>query len=98
MVHPALTEKPTKKSTIFTSIQTIHHQSLEKFHDQLKQGSQFCHHQKIFCRSQLFTMKNAEKTVDIKPSYNINNQKKTLKTKGKKNLTLFGSIIVIRNR
>ena len=98
MVHTALTEKPTNKSTKFTSIQAIHHQSLEKFHDQLKQDSQFCHHQKIFCRSQLFTMKNAEKTVDIKPSYNINNQKKTLKTKGKKNLTLFGSIIVIRNR
>ena len=43
-------------------------------------------------------MKNAEKIVDIKPSYNINNQKKTLKTKRKENLTLFGSVIVIRNR
>ena len=32
------------------------------------------------------------KTVDIKPSYNINNQKKTIKTKRKENVTLFGSI------
>ena len=43
-------------------------------------------------------MKNAEKIVDIKPSYNINNQKKTLNSKRKENLTLFGSVIVIRNR
>ena len=32
------------------------------------------------------------KTVDIKPSYNINNQKKTIKTKRKENVPLFGSI------
>ena len=32
--------------------------SLKKFHDQLKKDSQFCHHQKIFFRSQPFTMKN----------------------------------------
>ena len=32
------------------------------------------------------------KAVDIKPSYNTNNQKKTIKTKRKGNVTLFGSI------
>ena len=32
------------------------------------------------------------KTVDIKPSCNINNQKKTIKRKRKENVTLFGSI------
>ena len=37
-------------------------------------------------------MKNVKKIVDIKPSYNINNQKKTIKTKRKGNVTLFGSI------
>ena len=31
------------------------------------------------------------KAVDIKPSYNTNNQKKTIKTKRKENVTLFGS-------
>ena len=36
--------------------------------------------------------KKCLKTVDIKPSYNINNQKKTIKTKRKENVTLFGSI------
>ena len=49
---------PTKKPIVFTSIQIIHHQSLKKFHDQLKIDSQFCHRQKIFFRSQPFTMKN----------------------------------------
>ena len=84
--------KPTKKPTIFPLIQTTLHQSLKKFHGQLKKDSQFCHHQKIFFRSQPFTMRNAQKTVDIKPSYNINNQMKTIKTKRKENVTLFGSI------
>ena len=37
-------------------------------------------------------MKNAWEAVDIKPSYNINQKKKTIKIKGKKNVTLFGSI------
>ena len=42
-------------------------------------------------------MKNAWKAVDIKPSYNVNNQKKTkknqtIKTKRKENVILFGSI------
>ena len=36
MVHTALTENPTKKPTIFKSIQTTRHQSLKKFHAQLK--------------------------------------------------------------
>ena len=45
MVHTALTENPTKKPTIFMSIQTTHHQSLKKF---LKKDSQFSHHHKIF--------------------------------------------------
>ena len=31
MVHTTLTENPTKKTTIFTSIQTTLHQSLKKF-------------------------------------------------------------------
>ena len=37
-------------------------------------------------------MKNSQKIVDIKPSYNVNNQKNTIKTKRKENVTLFGSI------
>ena len=37
------------------------------------------------------------KAVDIKPSYNTNNQKKTIKTKRKGNVTLFGSIHHIAN-
>ena len=61
MVHTALTENPTKKPTMFTSIQTTRHQSLKKFHDKLKKESRFCHHLKIFLRSQPFTMKNAKK-------------------------------------
>ena len=48
MVHTTLTENPMKKPTIFTSIQTTPHQSLNKFHNQLKKDSQFCHHQKYF--------------------------------------------------
>ena len=38
-IHTALTENPTKKPTIFTSIQTTLHQSLKKFNDQLKKDS-----------------------------------------------------------
>ena len=90
MVHTTITENPTKP-TKFTPIQTTHHQSLHKFHDQLKRGFQLCHYSKIFFSSQPFTMKKGIKTVDIKLSYNINNQKKTIKTKGKKNITLFDS-------
>ena len=40
MVHTALPENPTKKPTIFTTIQTTRHQSLKKFYDQLKKESQ----------------------------------------------------------
>ena len=40
MVHTALPENPTKKPTIFTTIQTTRHQSLKKFYDQLKKDSQ----------------------------------------------------------
>ena len=83
MVHTAITENLTKKSTKFTPIQTRHNQLLHKFHDQLKRGFQLCHYSKIFFSSQPFTMKKGIKTVDIKLSYNINNQKKTIKTKGK---------------
>ena len=50
MVHIALTENPTKTLTIFTSIQTICHQSLNKFQNQLKKESQFCHNLNIFFR------------------------------------------------
>ena len=55
---PNLTDNSTNKLTIFTSIQTSDHQSVKKFHNQLKKDSQFCHHLKIFFRSQPFTMKN----------------------------------------
>ena len=55
MVHTALTENPTKKPTIFMSIQTTLHQSLKKFYDQLKKDSQLCHHQKnIFQESAIY--------------------------------------------
>ena len=58
MVHTALTENPMKKPNILKSIQTTRHQSLKKFHAQLKKDSQFCHYQKVILRSQSFTMKN----------------------------------------
>ena len=53
--------------------------------------SQFCHHQKIFFRSQPFIMKSAQKTVDIILSYNINNQRKTIKTKKKRRRNIIWS-------
>ena len=46
-------------SRIFNYIQTTHHLSLNKFHNQMRKGSQFCHHQKDVFRSQPFTTKNA---------------------------------------
>ena len=70
MVRSSLTENPTKKPTIFSSVQTTRHQSLKKFYDQLQKDSKFCKHLKIFFKSQPFT----------------------IKTKRKKNVTLFGSI------
>ena len=78
MVRTAHTENLTKKPMIFTSTQTNRHQSLNKFYDQLKKDSQLCNHQKIYFRSQAFIMKNAYKTVDVKLTYNIKNQKKTI--------------------
>ena len=45
----------------------------------------------IFQESAIY-YKKCLKTVDIKASYNINNQKKTIKTKRKEKVTLFGSI------
>ena len=39
MVHTALTENPMKKPNILKSIQTTRHQSLKKFHAQLKKDS-----------------------------------------------------------
>ena len=92
MVDTALEENPTKKPTIFSSVRSTRHQSLQKFHDQLNKDPQFCRHQKIFFRSQPFTLENVEKTLEINVSYNINNQKKTIKIKIKENVTLFGSI------
>ena len=38
MVYTTITENPTKKPTKFTSFQTTCHQSLKKFHNQLKRG------------------------------------------------------------
>ena len=91
MFYTALTETQTKKPTIFTSIQIIHHQSLKKFHDQLKKDSILSLSKNIFQESAIY-YKKCLKTVDIKASYNINNQKKTIKTKRKEKVTLFGSI------
>ena len=89
MVHTALTENPTKKPTIFASIQTTCHQSLKKSHDQLKKDS-LLSSSKIFFRSEPFTMKNAQKTgYKTKLQYP---QPKENKAKGKENVTLFGSI------
>ena len=92
MVDTALEENPTKKPTIFSSVRFTRHHSLKKFHDQLNKDSQFCCHQKIFFRSQPFTLQNIEKSFEINVSNNINNQKKTIKIKIKENVTLFGSI------
>ena len=50
----------------------------------------------IFQESAIYYEKYLE-AVDIKPSYNTNNQKKTIKTKRKGNVTLFGSIHHIAN-
>ena len=59
MIHTALTENPTKKPSIFTLIQTTRHQSLMKFHTQLKKDAQLCHHhRKILFKSQPFTANN----------------------------------------
>ena len=91
MVHTALIENPTKKTTIFTSVQTTCHQPLKKFHDQLKRLSILSSFKNIFLESAIYYEK-CLKNRDIKPSYNINNQKKTIKTKRKENATLFGSI------
>ena len=96
MPYTALTENPTKKPTIFTSIQTTCYQSLKKFHDQLKKDSILSSSKNIFQESAIYYEKNL-KAVDIKPSYNTNNQKKTIKTKRKGNVTLFGSIHHIAN-
>ena len=87
MVHTALTEDPKKKPTIFTSIQTIKEipRSIEKRLSILSSSKD------VFQESAIYYEK-CLKTVDIKPSYNINNQKKTIKTKRKENVTLFGSI------
>ena len=54
MVHTALTKNPTKKPTSFRSIQITCHQSLKTFHDQLKNGSQYCHHQKYIFQNPAF--------------------------------------------
>ena len=54
MVHATLTENPTKKPTIFTSIQTIHHQSLKKFHNQLKKDSILPSSKDIFQESAIY--------------------------------------------
>ena len=50
----------------------------------------------IFQESAIYYEKYLQ-AVDIKPSYNTNNQKKTIKTKRKGNVTLFGSIHHIAN-
>ena len=91
MVHTALTENPTKKPTIFMSIQTTLLQSLKKCHDQLKKDSILSSSKNIFRDSAVYYEK-CLKTVNIKPSYNINNQKETSKTKRKEIVTLFDLI------
>ena len=54
MVHATLTENPTKKPTIFTSIQTTHHLSLKIFHDQLKKDSILSSSKDIFQESAIY--------------------------------------------
>ena len=85
--HPY--RKPNKETNYIHVKSTTPHQSLNTFHDQLKKDSQFCHHQKIFFWSQPITMKNFYKIVDIKLSYNINNQMKRIVTRRKRNIIWF---------
>ena len=89
MLHTALTKNPSKKPTIFTSIQITHHQSLKKFHNQLKKDSFLSSSKDIFQESVIYNEK-CLKTVDIKLYYNINNQNKK---KRKRNIYLVQSII-----
>ena len=83
MVHTALIENTTKKPTISTSIQTTLHQLLKKFHDQLKKDSTLSSSENIFQESAAYYEKCLKNQK--------NNQKKAIKTKGKENVTLFGS-------
>ena len=77
MFDTILTENPIKKPTIFTSIQTTRHQSLKKFHNQLKKDAKFCHHQKNIFQESAIYYEKCLNTVDKKLNYNINKQKKS---------------------
>ena len=83
MVHTALTKNPTKKPTSFRSIQITRHQSLKIFHDQLKNGSQYCHHQKyifqnpaIYCEKFLNNSGYKTKRQYQQPKEDNQNKKK----------------------
>ena len=83
MVHTALTKNPTKKPTSFRSIQITRHQSLKTFQDQLKNGSQYCHHQKyifqnpaIYCEKFLNNSGYKTKLQYQQPKEDNQNKKK----------------------
>ena len=61
MVNTALTEnQPTNIETNYIHINLNHRPSvIKKIPRSIEKKTQFCHHQKIFFRSQPFTMKNA---------------------------------------
>ena len=86
MVHTALTENPTKKQTIFTSVQTTCHRSLKKFHDQLKKDSKFSS-KDIFQESAIYYEKCLKSRTKLQYQ-----QLKENKAKRRENVTLFGSI------
>ena len=54
MVPTTLTENPTKKPNIFTSIQTTRRQLLNKFHNQLKKDSILLSFKDIFQESDIY--------------------------------------------
>ena len=90
MVYTTLTENPTKKPNIFTSIQTNRHQSLKKFHNQLKKDSQFCHHLKIFSKSRHLLWKMPKNSgYKTKLQYQQPKENNQNKKKRKRNIIWF---------
>ena len=92
MVHTALTENPTKKPAIFTSIQTTHHLSIKKSKTSCKKTLTFLHHQKIFFRSQTFTMKNPLKQfIQNQATISTTKRNQSKQKEGKRNIIWFNS-------
>ena len=89
MVHTALTENPTKKPTIFTSIVTTCHQSLKKLHDQLKSLSILSSSKNIFQESAMFYEKCLNTVDKNKLQYQQPKENNQNKTKRKHNIILF---------